>query len=560
MNQNRNSDRERKSAISRRTLVRAAAAGVPVIALSGATPAFGACSTVRIVNASELQEAFTGPGFVVAEARSVSGGGVYELHGLKIDATLDGTTPAARGDLITVILPAGLAFAGGGSRKSYPASGATRSVDVPHDDIVVPKTTKSGNYTITVEFLCAQHTVTVQVVEGNLTYAWGDNFNYVVNDSATQTQRSPYQWGLTSGPTPYDSYTSVLYSTYASITGARRTLNAYHDQFDTIVTSGNGRPGASSPGRRRMAVGAAASLVTNNKGQYANATFFRGADGMLYATGDNAGDMFSLGDGTPYNGEGKTYETPVRVGTHILQANPGKSIVSVHTGSARFRAVYILSDGTVWNSGGNTNYAMGNGTWSLEQSLASQTLRAANTPLTDIVSAACGEQYTVYLDSSGHIWGAGTNDFTEGPLPGIPTAGNIFASPLALPEGKKVTKIWASGFDTIVQAADGACYIAGANSGGVGSTGNTARSRLTWTKINVPTGKTVADVAIAWGALYRMTDGSVYFAGGNGKSGNGQGPSNDNITTMTQVPLAGPAADIAVTFNGTYAALVPNRY
>ena len=434
---------------------------------------------------------------------------------------------------------------------------------MPFDDITVAKDTTAGRYAVTVRYLDAVQTVTAQVIEGDLLYAWGNNDRHQVHDSATQTQATPWVWSPSNGPAPFTGYTSVFYTTYTAITGADRTLDAHTDLFETIVTSGlPGWPNGTSAGRVRLHRGVATSLVSNNKGQAAAATFFWGEDGQLYATGDNNADMFSLGDGTPYDGS-TSYSAPVKAGTKVLAANPGASITSIHTGADHNRVAYVLSDGTVWNSGRNNHYsAMGLNIAEAGQFLAGQTVKQDGAALTGVVSVAIAVESTVYLDRAGQLWGSGYNHNTEGQLVGIaPGYYYTAATPLALPEGKKVAKVWAAGLNVIVQAIDGTCYIAGANSSGLGSTGSTARSRNAWTRVNVARGKTVADIAISTlGALYRMTDGTVYFAGDNAKSGNGAGASSTLYTSMVQVPLAGPASDIAVTHDNTYAALVPSRY
>jgi hypothetical protein len=544
---------EQKSGISRRTILRAAALSAPVVVFGAATPAFAAGPTLRIYNAAELEQAYTGVGWYALEMSA----DYAHMRGLLIDATSDGTTPVAAGERITVTLPAGMAFADGTTAKAYLASGAARSVTVPAGDIRIVKGAVAGRHTIEVAYLGVVQRVTMTVLDGNVVHAWGDNAQHQVRDENQRTIDQPIEWEPTTGQ-PIDRVW-WWYTTHTAIASGHHTLSTYTDLFNTVVTSGNGRTANGSEGRVRLNPGAATSLVTNNKSQAANVRFFWAADGTLQATGDNAGDMFSLGDGTPADGAGRSYVDPVKVGGHILAANPGKHIVSVHTGGAKFRAAYVLSDGTVWHSGGNTNAAMGIGT-GVGQSLAAQTLKAGGAPLTDVVSVATGEQFTVFLDRDGNIWAAGANDNTEGPLPGLAVGSHYFATPVALPEGKTVKKVWAFGFNTIVQATDGTCYIAGANDGGLGSTGSPARSRLTWTKVSVPAGKTVEEVAIGHGAMYKMTDGTVYFAGNNAQSGNGRARSDVNFVSMTQVPLAGPAVDIAVTAQGSYAALVPNRY
>ena len=543
-----------KSKVSRRTIVGAAAWTAPAIALSVATPAYAASKpvvpptpTLAILNKPNFvpPQTYTGPGHYVLYYGSNGQGGITE-RGMDIAASPNGAVPAGEGDLFTVTLPAGLLFSDGSSAKTYFASGDTTSVSIPPHDITVPWGTAPGTYTIRVQYKALTETVGVYVGEGGNVYAWGvNNAGQADGKGPTSPQGTPYPWGYSSDRTGG----VVTYTTFTAVTGANAFFAGYSGLYNAISTSGDFNKGIY---RRKFD---ARSVVSNNKCQAADATFYWGNDGQLYAWGVNNADMFSLGDGTAFDGT-KSYTTPVKVGVKVLEANPGKTITSVHLGTDTNRVAYILSDKTVWHSGRNNNYsAMGLNVANGGQFLAGQTLKADGNPLTDVVSVAIGTECTIFLDGSGNLWGSGTNNNTSRQLVGLITGYHVAATPLTQPEGKAVSKVWAATTNVIVQTTDGACYIGGENSSGIGSTGSTARSSNAWTRINVAAGKTVADIAFnSTGALYRMTDGTVYFAGNNGWSGAGKGGTYN--TAMTQVPLEALAVDIAVTNTNSYAAII----
>lgn len=519
-----NDSRKPKTTMSRRTIIGAAAWSAPVIALSVASPAVaasGGTATVQIVNASTLTEAATSPGRAVLSPR--------------IAATTDGTAPAPAGDTITVSLPAGLTFSDGTTTKAYTASGATTSIDIPAEDIIVARTTAPGAYTITVLYRNAVAVATARVVEGGLVYAWGiNNINQAGLSPAASYVTTPTMWAPPAGHAGFYGYRSIA--------GSNSRLFAHSDVDQALrVTAVTSAPSEIFRGSE--------SVVGRNEGMTADAATFWGADGLLYGWGENVSNLFSFSD------RRASVSTAAPIGEAILAANPGRSIIGFNA-RGRARGSYLLSDNTVWNSGANENHAMGIDGTAGATYLAAQTVTSGKTPLADIVDVSGGYISTLYLDSSGRIWGSGYNQYGQLPGTGMGTT-TAAAVALTQPNGMQVSRIWSHNTAHLVLTTDGDCYHAGANASGFAGTGTNATSPE-WTRVLVPDGKTIADIAptAARGALYLMTDGTVYFAGSNITGGAGSGTAGGSFPVMVPVPLPGPANEIAVTQTGTFAAIL----
>jgi alpha-tubulin suppressor-like RCC1 family protein len=557
-----------KSQLSRRAIVGTAAWAAPAIVLSAASPAAAASTEPPLppnpVPAVEIQRKDlwnglgTGAGFYAAYAVSLPGGDNFSLQGLTITATYDvptSTPGGATGDPVTVTLPAGLRFADGSTVKNFTPNRASwpDSVSLDYSQIEVPWGTPKGNYTIVVTYKGKTDSVTITVLEGGMVYAWGNNARNQVTNSASAYVATPNLWGAGLSVTP------PAFSDYTTLSSSTQMLCAYTTSFTTIARAGYAS-GASN-GVRRLRDGLADSVAATIKGAAVDGTYYW-KGGTLYATAVNSGDHLSLGDGTAFNGAG-SLKTEVAIGTKILEANPGKTIKAIHAGTDKFRAAYILSDGTVWNSGANTSYAMGIGPNSTAQYLAAQTQTSAGVALEKVAAVAIGATTSLFLDTDGLLWGAGTPDNTEAPLPGLTRgSANPYAVSVGLPDGKAVKKIWAEGHTYFAQAVDDSVYFTGANPSSRSSIGSPARAASSWRQVTVAAGKTVAELAVTPnGCLWLMTDATLYFSGNNTFGGFGDGSRDSNIaTSMRRVPLEnygkGTIKDVTATYGDSYAVIM----
>ncbi|MBN9632435.1 MAG: hypothetical protein J0I18_17815 [Actinobacteria bacterium] len=539
-----------KPPVSRRTLVSAAAWTAPAIAMTAASPA-AAASTPTSKPTIEFST-FPPP----AKAGEVFGD-------IVIAATTDGVTPVPAGALITVTLT-GTTLPGGATTKTFVATGGPDSVTV--SGISSAPLGENGAGTIWATYETAQIGAILRVEataapRAGTVYAWGYNAEGQIGDGKTGLRTTPAVWLGT------EKYTSIFgaWASFAAVTTAGTvfaTGNNFCGPFANGKLDGNSRSGPVGPALvadlSRPFTNAA--RVVPMQGALDTTTWIFGTDGQLYAAGENAGGQFSLKDGSTAHSADKAFAKTgfTVVGTEILRANPGKTITYVSC-AGWYRSLYLLSDGTVWNAGKNWYSAMGNNGTQDTQYLAAQTVKADGTPLTGIVAAIATQDASMYLDGDGVLWGADYNG--QGQLPGTkPGSVSKTAVPLTQPAGKLVKRIWGSGADIssyVAETTDGAFYVTGGNVGGSGSTGSRNATPNVWTPMIVPPGKAIADITFGNdGAVYLMTDGTVFFAGRNDTGGPGTGTTAGFTTVMTQVPLPGPAIDIAATWYDSYAAIL----
>lgn len=536
--------------IRRRTVVSGAAWTVPVVMAAIAAPQAAAsiAATTTFVSVPHAVAAGTPFGDII------------------IAATMDGTVPAPAGGAIVVTLPTGFAFSDGTTTPKQVIITSTDGTIVV-TGITAAADTPIGTHLLIANYGSATATAPLTTVATGNVVAWGLNGSGQRGNGTTGGSPAPVRW---LGDRTYTSLTGA-YTSFAAIAADHTvwsTGNGANGTFGLGSLTGTTPNGPVGPalvatGKGEGAVGSTFSLagrMAAGHGTHDEAIWIYGTDGNLYATGENSADQFSLNDGTTatQTNAAAAYTGYTRIGLRILAANPGTTIKQVdHAGN--FRASYLLSDGTVWSSGANRVYAMGNNGVVNQQYLAAQALKADLTPLTGITQIAVTQDATMYLDSTGAIWGSGYNN--HGQLPGTTTNSySRTAVPLTQPAGKTVTRIWGSGADRdtyVVRTSDGLLYAVGANESGQASTGRNSASANVWTQVIVPSGKTVSDIEFGNnGALYLMTDGTVYFAGYNDTGGNGVTAAWTYTTTMSQVPIDGVAFAIAATWYDSYAALV----
>jgi len=417
---------------------------------------------------------------------------------------------------------------------------------------------------------------------GNV-FVWGWNAEGQVGNTTQTASRVPV-------PTPWEvdkTFTSVAgsWSTLAAVSTENTVYASGHNgmggrgdgTFDT--TTPDGRPSGpayaltntSMNNTERTAANAASfpvftsaqSMVSAQNGNNDTAMLVWGTDGLLYGTGENAGDYYATGNGTDTFDRASAFAGYVQVGKLILDRNPGTRIVQADI-AGWWHSVYLLSDGTVWSAGRNHQASFGSGTTppvgAQGPEIAYQAVTADGTPLTGIVDVRTTQDSAVFLAADGRLWAAGRNSYGQLPGMNVGAVSNVAIELTAPVPGVPVTRIWKSGADgesIIVLLADGRVFAAGNNTSGQLGIGTTADTRNRWVQIPLPEGKSLKEVALGNdGGLYLMTDGSVYFAGANDTGGLGNGTLGGVVTTLTQVPLAGPASSIAATYWDTYAAVV----
>lgn len=121
-------------------------------------------------------------------------------------------------------------------------------------------------------------------------------------------------------------------------------------------------------------------------------SFFKKTDGTIWACGENT--VGQLGNGTTTD-----QYIPVSIGT--FAANTVSKISAGPT-----HALFLKTDGTVWATGWNNNYELGDGTNTLRSTPIQCTALPGGSTWIDI---AAGGSYSLFLRNDGTVWVVGGN-------------------------------------------------------------------------------------------------------------------------------------------------------
>ncbi len=294
----------------------------------------------------------------------------------------------------------------------------------------------------------------------------------------------------------------------------------------------------------------------------AGASFFQGADGRIWASGDNSLGQLGLGgipnvlgptlvpplqtakgiatssthtlavlgDGTVVatgdNSSGQLGRTDVGPSGHPM---PIPSLTAAAVAAGDGFSVALLVDGTVWTWGANDAGQLGDGT----------TLpRAAPAPVASdvgpIVAIAAGGRFVLALDENGQIWAWGANE--RGQL-GIGSESAFSATPVrvaqsarANPDADRASAIAAGRAHALAATADGLIIAWGENSRG--QLGKAPSSPAT-TPVLVPGAAGIRVVAAGSAHSVALTDaGSVFAWGANDHGELGDGTTQERATPL----------------------------
>lgn len=536
---------EKTPSLSRRTVLGTAAWAAPAIALSVASPAHAASQTPTVT--------------FVTVPPAVAPGATYGV--VVIAATTNGLTPAPAGSIIVVTLT-NAHFADGSTTKGFPATGALESVTI--SGIVADADSTATSNPIVATYLSANASGVLEVLvapvmqTGNV-FGWGYNAEGQNGNGKGDALR-PKPWNTS------EVFQAIYggWSAFGAVTPAGTVFltgnngNECFGDTSPAASSTAGRPYGPALNETRTAPFTMASHVVATHGPYDSGMWIMGKDGQLYTAGENSGDQYSLGDGTKPGDTDNPKGGFKPAGLEILKKNPGRKIVYAAS-AGWFHAAYLLDDGTAWFSGANRFHTFGNNGVLNAQYLAAQPVKSDGTPLVNIKQVRPAQDATMFLDNDGKLWGAGTS--TWGTLPGAvaKSKSTPVALPLTQPSGKDVINIWVNASNSesfFAQTTDGAVYSVGRNINGSSGVGH-INEILVWTPVLVPAGKSLAKIYGGGnGNLFLMTDGTVYFAGANDTGGAGNDTKGGNISTMVQVPLPRPAFEIAATYYDSYAAIL----
>jgi alpha-tubulin suppressor-like RCC1 family protein len=265
-----------------------------------------------------------------------------------------------------------------------------------------------------------------------------------------------------------------------------------------------------------------------------------------------------IGDGTAVGGN-KALPTAVSV-AGVLS---GKNIVQMASGSNW--TTVLTADNLLFSWGGNQTGQIGNSTTTSPQPIPVAVDMSGVLSGKTIISLACGDNFTLALDSDGKVYGWGSN--STGQL-GIGSTNSPQTTPVAVIangalNGKVVTGISAGTNFGLACTSDGGIYTWGRAANGRLGNGDNLNNVTSPAQLGgVFTGKRV--VAVSGGGSFGAaltSDGLVYTWGTNIQGQLGQGTVNIPTENATPAAISGTGllpgsrkvASITCTVSGAYA-------
>ena len=257
------------------------------------------------------------------------------------------------------------------------------------------------------------------------------------------------------------------------------------------------------------------------------------SDGQVYAWGDNTHGQ--IGDGTR---AGRTLPTGTAAPADVLftQATAGRN----HTAA-------LDATGRIWTWGDNSDGQLGRGTVGGDDS----TPGLAATGDTRFTQINAGDDHTIALDTTGHVWTWG-ND-TYGQL-GRGTAGSATGTPVirpmpeGTPPGLVYTQIQAGGNHSLAIANNGTLYAWGDDTYGQLGDNKTGTTTATPSPVRTPTGAPPSftwlylaagkdhTLAIATDTTANTTAVYAFGSGRHGQIGKFGAGADNPLPTKTDLP------------------------
>ena len=269
-------------------------------------------------------------------------------------------------------------------------------------------------------------------------------------------------------------------------------------------------------------------------------TFITTDQNNAYGTGSNHFGMLALG----------ILDSSVNTLTNI-DLPAGKTISKISSGA--YFAMFLMTDGTLYGVGKNSNGELGLG----HNNSEIRSLTQVSIPSGKIIkNISCGSYYFVVLMTDGTLYGTGYNEFGQLGL-GDNINKNVLTK-ITIPPLKTIKTVLAGNNHTIVLMTDGTLYGSGSN--GYGQLGlGSAPSVSVFTQIPPPNGKIIKSVSCGGNSvIVLMTDNTLYVTG---KNSNGQlGIAQDNKTdiyVLTQPDTTFQAGKtIQTIFGGSFSTII----
>ena len=250
------------------------------------------------------------------------------------------------------------------------------------------------------------------------------------------------------------------------------------------------------------------------------------SDGTVYGTGYNSGGQLGLGN---YD---ISYNT-------LQQMLPVAGKTPKYISCAGLTTIVLMTDGTVYGTGVNSNGQLGLGNYTLKYN----TLQPMDMSGNIAKYISCAGLTTIVLMTDNTVWGTGRNSNGQLGLGNYTTKYNTLQQML-MPAGE-VKYISSGGYTnagfTIVLMTDGTVYSTGDNSLGQLGDGTDGNSYNTLQQMLPVAGKTPKYISSGiYYTLVLMTDGTVYGTGDNYYGQLGDGTDGNGYNTLQQMlPVVG---------------------
>jgi alpha-tubulin suppressor-like RCC1 family protein len=254
------------------------------------------------------------------------------------------------------------------------------------------------------------------------------------------------------------------------------------------------------------------------------------ASGSIYGTGLNSNGQLGIATGNV------TQQTTLAAGSK-MQSVAGKTPKAINCGNSY--TVVLMTDNTIYGTGLNSNGQLGIASGNMTQQTTLQLMQ--NVPTKTPFEVACGASHTVVLMTDGTIYGTGLNSNGQlGIATGNVTQQTVLQLMQAVP-GKTPKDIACGTSHTIVLMTDGTIYGTGLNTNGqLGiATGNVTQ-QTTLQLMQAVAGKTPIAISGGTGTTFvLMSDGSLYGTGiqSSGQLGLGLGQETyqAQFTTLQEI-------------------------
>lgn len=250
------------------------------------------------------------------------------------------------------------------------------------------------------------------------------------------------------------------------------------------------------------------------------------ADGTVWSYGDNNAGVLGIGSSLAMT------TTPMQVVT-APNNTPLNDVVAV--ASFAFHSVALKSNGTVWTWGQGSWGQLGDGT-TTEHNSAVQVLVSSNTPLTNVIAIAAGNNVSYAIKGDGTVWAWGWNaNFAMGV--GATTTQSLWA--MQVPGLTGITAVAVGYQNTVALKSDGTVWTWGRNTDGqLGDGSSLTATRSTPSMISRFTG--VKRISSHWSTTLAVKgDGTLWAWGLNDSGQIGDGTTTNRTTPVKVSTLTG---------------------